>query len=362
VDQTNQELQSALLAAFQLGMQGQWVQAAELVRRYADEGENSVAIAAMAVWLANAGQWQQGLPYAEKAIDGSVAVGPIATNYGNLLSADANYRDRSARFFQRAIEAGWTIDPFAQAQTMIQQGNASGAIDLLENARSRTLTQLQGAWERLNRDVTQSQQRLDTELKQVSESRVAQIAQMTEDAAFVRGERDRVTQLVSDTTSLLQNVAADNLASEYAERAKTSAERADRWTKATIAVSVLAIVVAATFVLVGLANHHDVGTVLARAAISLPLLALAAYLNKLGTDERRDVRNWTHIELQIRTARPYLGNLPEAMRDEVQAALALRFFPGQAQDPHGGTAVDSDPDDALRLIRDLLARQEHGVP
>jgi hypothetical protein len=40
------------------------------------------------------------------------------------------------------------------------------------------------------------------------------------------------------------------------------------------------------------------------------------------------------------------------MRDEVQAALALRFFPGQSQNPHGGEA-DPPPDDAFALLREL---------
>jgi hypothetical protein len=75
----------------------------------------------------------------------------------------------------------------------------------------------------------------------------------------------------------------------------------------------------------------------------------------LGSEERRDARSWTHIELQIRTARPYLGNLPDDLRQDVQAALALRFFPGQAQDPHG-SSTEVDADEGLRLIREIRSQ------
>ena len=110
-------------------------------------------------------------------------------------------------------------------------------------------------------------------------------------------------------------------------------------------VGVAAIGLAAAFVLIGLAESADISDTLTKASISIPLLVLAAYLNRLGNEERRDARTWRHVELQIRTARPYLANLPQATSSEVLAALALRFFPGQSQNPHGG-----EPDSKTRTI------------
>jgi hypothetical protein len=355
----DQEFRSALTNALQIAPQGQWLPAADSLRRFADDG-NPIAIALVAMWMGNAGQFAQGLPYAERAVRGPIAAGPIAVNYANWVANDPNLRDRAPEFWQAAVDVGWAIDPIGQAQTIAQQGNPDGAISLLQATQTRTLPQLERAWEQLNREIAQSQQRLDADLTQVSNARSVLSARMNEDASAIEAERKRIEELVGETTSLIQNVAADNLASEYAKRATAASGRSRRWTYATLASSVVAIAIAAAFVLIGLANHHSVGTVLAKAAISIPFLALAAYLNKQATDERRDARSWTHIELQIRTARPYLGNLPEALRDEVQAALALRFFPGQAQDPHGGTTADSDPDEALKLIKEILGQARQG--
>lgn len=348
-------LRNAVTTALQSAMQGQWPAAVEAVRPLADEGD-PLAVAMTAMYLGQSGQAAQGVQYAERAIEGDIAVGPLAANYMNWVQNDVNLRSLAPKFFQAALDAGWAIDPFGQAQAFVQQGNPDGAYQILLNAKKRTLPEIERAWEGLSKEIAQNRGRIDDDLRQVSEARAEASASMDADREAIRTERERVQELVAETASLVQNLAADNLASEYAARAKAANRRAGRWTIATLVVSVLAIAAAAAFVLIGLAYHHDVSTVLARAAITLPLLALAAYLNKLSTDERRDARNWTHIELQIRTARPYLGNLPEAMRDEVQAALALRFFPGQALDPHGSNGSVEDTGDALSTLRDLVSQ------
>jgi hypothetical protein len=168
----------------------------------------------------------------------------------------------------------------------------------------------------------------------------------------MREEGERVKELAGDTASLIQGAAAHHLAEEYAKRADKARRTANRWTIATLIVGAAAIGLGAAFVLIGLARAHDVTDTLTRAGISIPLLVLAAYLNRLGNEERRDARTWRHVELQIRTARPYLANLPQTTRDEVLAALALRFFPGQSQNPHGGEAAPN-PDDPMKMLREI---------
>lgn len=353
-DGLSDELRQAALAALQQAAQGQLPAAAESVRPLADR-DDPVAIALTAFFLGQSGQAVQGVPYAQKAVKGTIAAGPIAANYVSWVGNDPSLREHVVEFFRAAVDAGWTVDPISQAQQLVQQGDPDRALRLLAEGGPRTAAQAERAWETLTAEIAQSQQRLDADLQSVAESRATTLCSMEEDAQAISAERVRVQGLVGETTALVQNVAANNLAGDYADRARAASLRASRWTIATLIVSAAAILLAAAFVLIGLAKNHDVSTVLSRAAISLPLLALAAYLNKLGTEERRDARSWTHIELQIRTARPYLGNLSDELRYEVQAALALRFFPGQAQDPHGSTG-ETDADDALRLVREIRAR------
>jgi hypothetical protein len=98
-------------------------------------------------------------------------------------------------------------------------------------------------------------------------------------------------------------------------------------------------------------------TVIARAAFGLPVALLAAYVNNLATTHRREAWRLRHIELQIRTANPFLGLLDGERRKETLAALALRFFPGQE-----GVGSDSNETDLplnlIEAVGKLLREQQ----
>jgi hypothetical protein len=350
-------IKEATIAALQQAAQGQWAAAVESLKLIVDADDDPTAVAVLAYALGQSGQAAQGIQYAKRAISEGIGAGVLGANYAAWTLNDPTLREHTAQFFRDAIAAGWTMDPFSQAQQLIQMGEPERGYELLHDSKWRTPIQAEQAWETLLAEVVTGRQSLDADLRAVNDARAQALSEIRENAEEITSERDRVRGLVGETTRLVQDVAADNLASEYADRAKGASRRAGRWTLATLVVSVTAIAIAALFVLIGLAEHHDVSTVLSRAAISLPLLAMATYLNHLGGEERRDARNWTHIELQIRTARPYLGNLDDTLRAEVQAALALRFFPGQSQDPHGA-ATNDDPEEALRFVRELRSRNQ----
>src|SRR5437868_6361712 len=114
-----QEMRNALENALQQAAQGQWPAAIASIRPYADEG-HPVAIAVAAYCFGQSGQPAQGIDYAEKAVRGNIAAGPIAANYGSWTSNDASLRSRSVGFWKAALDAGWTIDPIAQAQQLAQ--------------------------------------------------------------------------------------------------------------------------------------------------------------------------------------------------------------------------------------------------
>jgi hypothetical protein len=332
-------------------MQGQWLQAVEMLRPLADRGDEPLANALVALWLGNAGQASDGVRYARQAVEDRVMVAPIAGQYVGWVLNDPLLRKDTPYFYAAAIDAGWNADPLGHAQQLFQFGAPELAIELLASPSPPSAGRARESWTQVVADIEGARRRVDGLLSEVDAGRGAALNKMETDQAAVQAERQRVADLVGETTALVQDVAADTLAKEYAERAAAARGRATWWTAATLIVSTGAIALAAWFVLAGLSGDHDPATVLSKAAITLPLLALAAYLNRMGSEERRDARSWTHVELQIRTARPYLGNLGDSLRDEVQAALALRFFPGQSQDPHGGPAAEAD--DALALVREL---------
>jgi hypothetical protein len=83
-------------------------------------------------------------------------------------------------------------------------------------------------------------------------------------------------------------------------------------------------------------------SVIGKALVTVPLLAIAAYLGSIAASTRRMGWHWRHVELQIKTAEPFIAELDDDTRKALQAALAIRFFPGQGQDPQqSGTQTES---------------------
>ncbi|MGX6447053.1 hypothetical protein ACVU7I_03125 [Patulibacter sp. S7RM1-6] len=109
------------------------------------------------------------------------------------------------------------------------------------------------------------------------------------------------------------------------------------------------------FVLLLLHDAEDLttGEAVARVGITLSVLALAGFLGRIAGHERRDARSWTHMDLQLSTSRAFIEGIDEGDRSDVQAALALRFFPGQSIDPHGENRDTPSSDDTMEVLRTL---------
>jgi len=177
----------------------------------------------------------------------------------------------------------------------------------------------------------------------VAEAREGAIEAIRAAGAAVEQERERVTQLVAQVDAMVHNVTSVQLAKEYAEQATKEEASAGRYTRAALGIAGATAVVGVIFALVALAGHHDLTTVLGKASLAIPLLAFAAYVGKLGGDHRRMAWHWRHVELQIRTADPFIAPLDDSARKVILAALALRLFPGQSQDPQRGGVEHGDP-------------------
>jgi hypothetical protein len=311
------------------------------------------------VWLCSQnGQHQEGVHLLDEALATGIGTGAIAANYLGWAQGLPSERYRVPGLVRAALEAGWTTEPFSAAQQLAGQSDLETSWQVLAQSQVESPNDARRRWIELLADVQSARGKIDSNVQVSEQARTVAVEAIQACERRIQDETERVRQLVQDATVLIQGAGAHQLANEYAARADTARKAAIWWTVATIAMGLVAIVLGAAFVLVGVHQDHDATDILTKAGISLPLLGVAAYLNKLAGEERRDARTWRHIELQIRTAQPYLANLPEDTRDNVQAALALRFFPGQSQNPHGGGA-DPEPDDAMALVKELQ-RQHNG--
>jgi hypothetical protein len=123
-----------------------------------------------------------------------------------------------------------------------------------------------------------------------------------------------------------------------------------------LAVGILSVAVTAAGLLT-VKEPSSFETVIAHAAYGLPVALLAAYVNSLASTHRREAWRLRHIELQIRTANPFLGLLDDARRKETLAALALRFFPGQEGVSFDGKGSAELTPELIDLLRKVLQQQ-----
>jgi len=174
------------------------------------------------------------------------------------------------------------------------------------------------------------------------------------DAIAIR--REAADQQASELGLVTSHIAAENLADTYAVEAKRTEHQAKRYTFSSLAVGVLSVAVT----VIGLLTVKEASsfqTVIGHAAFGIPVALLAAYINSLATNHRLEAWRLRHLELQIRTANPFLGLLDTERREETLAALALRFFPGQEGVSFDGGSSGVPAPEMVELLRALVQRQ-----
>lgn len=202
--------------------------------------------------------------------------------------------------------------------------------------------------------------------------------QITNSAAEVSGQRDQAFEVINQGTAaiderrkeaerqaeelgiLTSSIAAENLADAYAKDASNTEQQSKRFTWGSLTVGAVAVVVS-IFGSLTVTAGSSFDTVIAHAAFGLPVALLAAYVNSLATTHRREAWRLRHIELQIRTANPFLGLLDAERRKETLAALALRFCPGQ-ENVTGDSAESTELQlDVLEALKTILREQRSAV-
>jgi hypothetical protein len=258
----------------------------------------------------------------------------------------------------------------AQARDAIREAVDSGGGDLNGSANRllSAISQLEAG--PISHEVAQ----LD-ELREEIESTRGQIkTQIGEAAAEVAGQKDQAFASIKEATEAVDarreaadqqaselglvtsSIAAENLADAYAVEAKRTETQAKRYTWSSLAIGVLSVAVT----VIGLLTVKEASsfqTVIGHAAFGIPVALFAAYINSLASTHRREAWRLRHIELQIRTANPFLGLLESGRREETLAALALRFFPGQEGVSFDGKGNAMAAPELIELLRTVLQRQ-----
>lgn len=219
--------------------------------------------------------------------------------------------------------------------------------------------------EKLRQEFESTKSSIESQLGQVGPKLAAEtdqaIAAIQEDVDAVKERRVAADQQAAELGLTTTSIAAHNLADTYASEAKKTEGQAKHYTWTSLAMGVVSVLT----VIVGLLlvkEPSSFETVIAHAAFGLPVALFAAYINSLASTHRREAWRLRHIELQIKTANPFLGLLDTPRREETLAALALRFFPGQEGVGFDGQGAPEASPELLDLLRRIVAQQAVALP
>lgn len=294
-------------------------------------------------------------------------------NVYRLESATEHAQDVLALVNPRIVpesSAQGMVTAATQARDVIHEAVTTGGGSLIDAAEQllNATSQIEGGLGPPNipglRDLRKEIERTRDETRtQISEAGAEVSGQRDQAFADIRQateavEKRRVAaeQQASELGQVTSSLAAQNLADAYKPVAEQTKKEASNYTIASLVVGVAALVVTAIGLLT-LGNQPEVEQVIAHAAWGLPVALLAAYVNTLANTHRREAWRLRHIELQIRTANPFLGLLDIARREETLAALALRFFPGQESVSFDGKGSAEPTLELIELLRTLLRQQ-----
>lgn len=344
-----------LLAAVQSYQQAP-PQAIEQLKPQADAGD-SRAIALLAYFYINQGQIDEGLPYAEQAVkDG---YGHLAQLYATDLAQRQRpeLRARAAEFARAAIDNGANLDVFNLIIQSAQQGEPPLVSELLESTRGPGPSGVRDGWKQLLERANANLDRIDTAATEVAGQRDQAFEAISAETKMVEERRADAERQADELGLVTSALASHNLADAYAQDAERTEQQARRYTVASLGIGLISVGIS----LYGLLTVHagnGVDTALTRAAFGIPVALLAVYVNSLATTHRREAWRLRHVELQIRTANPFLGLLDADRRRETLATLALRFFPGQ--DSFVAESKDGQPPtlELIEALRALLREQQ----
>jgi len=300
---------------------------ADQLRPLAEAGDER-AIVLYAWAMLQAGRWPESLEYGRQALElGAVQVG--AGYIGNMIG-QPEHAAASLDMLPMALDGGWQVDPLGWIVQFAQRGDSESVARLLQVTTTHGPRQPRADLDQLIVDLGSARETFGRELSEVQAAKAEAVASIAADQQAIAEQRRRLEDLGQKVERLSHEAASDELAKQYATHAKHGERIAFYLSLVALVVGGGAAVVAA-YLTIKHANESDPKVLegLAKASISLPIALFAAALGKLGARYRRMAWHWRHVELQLRTAEPYIAELEGDRRANMIEALAGRFFPGQ---------------------------------
>jgi hypothetical protein len=309
------------------------------------------AVVLQAWFYAQRNEYQYAAPLIELALDAGV-LPPGHWHIGSLIN-DESQRPLALRVIQATTDLGPIYEATGYWQSFWNAGDRDAAVAIFESAAVPQSRERRRELEELVGEARASTTEINNAAAVVDAAREAATRTITEHEDSINAEKTRVESLVREVTSLVQGVTADHMAKAYADRSKQALRTANWWTAAAILVGLAGAGWAAFVAIHAFQEDEGLTTTIGKVLVSIPVLIVAGYLAGIAASHRRMGWHWSHVDLQIRTAEPFIGALDKEARDKLLAALAIRFFPGQGQDPQHGSA-SSETMDVSSLVQGVF--------
>jgi hypothetical protein len=330
-------------------------EATQELLRIAEETQDGRA-EAMAAWaLGNTGNWPRAAEMAERAVSGgSVGVAPwVAANLQG--QGDPNLRQAAVRLQSAAADAGVAVDFPNMAHALVNAGDPEAGAEAIDQLGVARPIAARAQWESIVREVEPKVREISDAAVAAATERDRVLAEIESSRQTVQAERESVERLVGEVGGLANKAGGLVLANDYGDRADKIEWRANWATVVSIVLAVLIALLAIVLAIDAGTEKDPLDAVLKKAPITVPFLLLNIYIARLASTFRDEAIKLRHIELQIRTANPFLGSLDPERRQAVLAMLALRFFPGQ--EVAGSGKSPSEPTDPGQAFAALLSQQ-----
>jgi ElaB/YqjD/DUF883 family membrane-anchored ribosome-binding protein len=263
---------------------------------------------------------------------------PVPKNAATLLRKAAEDYQQTAAGFLEGLQQGTDdlrgeVEQLKTDAAMLQQQVAQAGT-VVEGQKGRLDTAIADFQQQFSNAQEQRSQRFEEEVRKLTEARSETLKQL-EDSANDDHERlrdqgeeqvERLRQLHQQASTLVEAIGARGISGGYGQHATEEKRNADRWRWITVA----ALVAVAGGGLIALLTTQNMPfqweRFLAKAALTAPLIALAAYASRQSGHHRNAERQARRRDLDLAALHPYLATLPEDIQQEIKREIASRLF------------------------------------
>jgi hypothetical protein len=171
--------------------------------------------------------------------------------------------------------------------------------------------------------------------------------------------RDEVVEAAGHAREAAGLVGTGELAKHFTAYSTRERQTADRLRVASVAIAVIVSGLAALSYFLG-AVPLSLPQELSKAAIGLPLVALALYLGRESSRHRHHASEAASIQIRLQTVRAYTDEMPSSAKNDIRAELGRRIFGAEIRNAISPESQEATTSELLAILSRLLSKSGGG--